>query len=379
MVNKINSLMQLSLLVFFTSCTNSGPSESENSLPETDRLVVSISETKLENAGIQTGHVSKHLLSDIVECNGSVEANPNNQAVISPVMEGYLKKIHVQIGQQVKKNQRLATLAHPGYIKLQQEYLETKSQYDFFKEDFKRQGELSLEQAISIKKMQEAQNEFRKIEARLYALRHELAFLGIHADSLHVDNMQSEIWLTSPISGIVSEIDGNIGMLCREDEPLFRIMGTGDPVLHLRVFEKDALKISPDQKIEFSPITDPSKIYPARVISSTSNIDENKLINIHADILQGENTLFPGMYVKARIMVSSDSVYALNRDAVVRAENKTYIFEKADTSGFRAIEIETGVEMDNWIEIRSFPSELKHAELVISGAYYLYAELISEE
>ena len=371
--------MQLLLLVFFTGCSNPDSGESENSLQETDELTIPLSEKKVEIAGIQIGKISKRLLSDIVECNGSVEANPNNQAMVSPVMAGYLKKIHVQMGQRVSTNQRLATLTHPGYIKLQQEYLETKSQYDFYKEDFKRQGELSLEQATSIKKMQEAKNEFRKIEARLFALRHQLAFLGINADSLHVDNMQNEIWLTSPIAGVVSEINGSIGMLCREENPIFRIMGTGHPLLHLKVYERDALKISPDQKIEFSLLTHPEKMYPARVISSTSNIDENNLITVHADILGGENALFPGMYVKARIMVSSDSVYALNSDAVARAENKSYIFERMDTATFRAIEIETGIEMDNWIEIPSLPSNLENAEIVISGAYYLYAELMNEE
>ena len=82
--------------------------------------------------------------------------------------------------------QCIAVLEHPDYIKIQQDYLETKSQWELYKEDFKRQGELTVENASSIKTMQQAQASFKAIEVRLFALKSQLKLLGIDADSLHI-------------------------------------------------------------------------------------------------------------------------------------------------------------------------------------------------
>ena len=337
--------------------------------------VVTLSSDQLSDAGIELGRITKMPLSTEINCSGTLEAGPNQQALVCAPLRGFLKKILLSIGDYVSKGTALAILEHSEYIILQQEFLEVSSQYEYFKEDFKRQGELTLEDAASVKTMQHAQNEFRKTEARLYSLRQQLGFLGINADSLTIDNMVPEIILRSPISGYITAIDGQIGLLCDENEPIFAIVGTQSSILHLKVDEKNTPIISKGKLVEFSLTNRTDKIYKAGIKSVLRSADGNNSLNIIAEILNPSKELIPGMSANARIVVSSDSVYSVNKDAVVISEGKNYIFRKINDTQFESIEIKTGRVANNRIEITQIPSDLLTSEVVTIGASHLFLKL----
>ncbi|MBN1951122.1 MAG: efflux RND transporter periplasmic adaptor subunit [Bacteroidales bacterium] len=338
-----------------------------------EALGITLTDAQIEVSKIETGTISRILLHDKVECNGTIEACAENQAIVAPIMKGYLKNLHVHMGEYVRKGDVLATLSHPDYIRIQEEYLETKSQYEYFKEDFKRQGELSIDQATSIKKMQEAQNEYRKTEARLFALKHQLQFLGLDPENVHVESMIPEIELKSPINGYISAINATIGMLCREESTIFKIIGDGLPILHLKVFETDANKIAPGQSINFVLLNDPDKTYTALLKSSTHNLDENNIVNIHASLTDKDQNFIPGMFVKAEILVKSDSVYALPAQGVHIENNTGFIYEQVADNQFKSLEVKIGRTENEWVEIKSLPEGALKANYVVRGAYEMHA------
>jgi cobalt-zinc-cadmium efflux system membrane fusion protein len=377
-INK-NILPALFMAVLSVSCSSGDHERSpeQGMRPVEGQVILTAAQEAL--ADIHTAKLRKQLISDVIECNGTIEANPNEHALVSAPMKGYAKQIRVHVGDYVQRGKVLAILTHPDYIDLQQEFLETKSQYEYFREDFKRQGELSMEQAASIKTMQQAQNEFRKTEARLFALQQHLRFLGIDPDSLHVENMHTDIYLVSPVSGYVSDVNISLGMLCTEEIPVFQIIGNVHPLLHLKVFEKDAPYITPGQQIQFSMVSNPTQIFHASLKAATKSIDNTNTINLHADIENKHGQLMPGMFVKARILVRSDSVYAINSDAIIRSGDRSFIFEKTDSLIYMIHEITPGRSMNGATEIIALSENLRRSELVVQGAYYLNAELQKEE
>jgi len=376
-IKKIQLYLFCLMSIAILSCSKKHALDnSQADLPDTN--LIRLSPGQVEMAGIETGYIQKHLISDIIHCTGSIEANANEQAYVSAPMNGYIKQIAVHIGDYVRKGQDLAVLEHPDYIELQKEYLETKSQYDYYKEDFKRQGELSLENATSLKKMQMAQNEFRKVEASFYALKEHLEFIGINTDSLYVDKIKSSIPLKSPISGYITKANGKIGQLCTPAMPVFEIIGNTNVLLHLKVFEQDAAKVQKGQSIEFNAINDPKKTHKAIISAATRSVDENNTINLHARIIDTDKHLLPGMYVKGKILVDTDSVFALNNQAVVKRNDSYFLFEKLDSSTFKLHQITTGRTSDILTEINPVNPDLLDAEIVISGAYYLKSKLQEE-
>lgn len=365
------------LLLSQISCSSEQTEGASESITENSNLIV-LSEEQIAQAEIHTSEITKQLISEKISCTGSIEADPNQQALVSPTMRGYLKSINVHVGDYVKQGQKLAVLSHPDYIKLQQEYFETLSQFNYFEQDFKRQGELSLENAASLKTMQLAQNEFRKTEARLFSLKKQLFFLGINADSLHVDNIQSSIKLPAPIDGFVTKVDGQIGMLCPEEIPIFHIVGSKNLLIELKVFEKDAQKIQTGQNFEFSILSESDKKYSAQIKSVAWALDESNTISVHAHIRNQSKELMPGMFVKASIQTNADSVWAVPEEALVRHENREYIFQPTE-QGYKPISVTSRMKADGWVEITSDDPEFVKSKIVSRGAYYIFSEWIGEE
>ncbi|MBN1599063.1 MAG: efflux RND transporter periplasmic adaptor subunit [Bacteroidales bacterium] len=374
------SVLRIFILLILCSCSSVNK-EDINTKTNTSSTsyTVSLTNEQIKYAEIQIIRIKKHLISEEIECTGSVEASPNSQAVVGVPMKGYLKTIDAHIGQYVEKGQKLASAEHPDYIDLQLAYIETKSEFEYLHQDYKRQGELSLENAASLKTLQKSQAEFQKTEARLIALKKHLAFLGIDGDSLHIEDIHSEIILRSPISGIVTKVNGIIGMLYNENEPVFGIVCNNNPILHLKVFEKDANRIMRGQQVKFSPLNKIDQISKAKIISTTKSIDTDNSLNIYAQIKDPNADLLPGMYVRGSILIQSDSVYALPQNDVICLEEECLVFIKTDSSLFKALPVETGLVYQDLIEIINTSDQLLNSDIVTQGAYYLYSKLLEEE
>lgn len=379
METKTKQILLITGLMIVLSCGKKNPAGTPGTVIDSVKPYVTLTPAQMDYAGIEISSLQKHLIADIIECNGNIEADPNEEALVSPPLKGYLKKIYIHVGEFVKTGDILAVLQHPEYVNLQQEYLEVLSQYEYYKEDFKRQGELSLENAASLKTMQQAQNEFRKIEARLFALRKHLAFLGINADSLTVETIHADITLTSPVSGYVTRVDGAIGKLCTEETPVFNVVGTRSALLHLNVYEKDAGKVSIGQDIKFSLVSSPQTDYKARITAAARAVDDSKTVSVHASILERSKSLMPGMFVKASILVDSDSVLAINQEAIVSQSGKQYLFVKIDSTNFEPVMVDVGRTSGNKTEILRADKGLTDSKIVIAGAYYLLSEYMKEK
>ena len=376
-INRISSYLYCFILVSIISCTNNSSDNISSDDISNNNLII-LTPQQLSQIRISTTYIKNEKIEDIINCEGKIIANPNQQAYASVPMNGFLKKILVNVGEFVKKGQPLAILEHPNYIDLQREFLETKSQFNYYKEDFRRQGELSLENATSLKKMQFAEKEYRKLEVRYFALKEHLEFIGINPDSLFVDRIKSSILLKAPISGNVTESQVKIGQLCTTKIPVFQIISATNALLNLQVSESAAWKIEKGQSLEFNPTNNQNETYRAVIRSFTKSVDESNAINIHAKIIDMDEKLFPGLNVKAKIVVNEDSVLALNNMAIVKRNDSHYIFLKTDSTGFIPHKIEIGRTNNDFSEIVSIDSYILDAEIVTSGADYLQS-LLSEE
>jgi cobalt-zinc-cadmium efflux system membrane fusion protein len=376
---EINRTYLLLIIVgFFLSACSQNKSENKAEInKEINRVVLTTDQ--VSNAQISTCLIQKQLIPDTVECDGIIESSPNNLAVVSVPMKGFVKRIFVTIGDYVNKGSVLAIFEHPEYVKLQQEYLETKSQYDYYREDFKRQGELSLENATSLKIMQQAQNEFRKTEVRLLALKKQLAFIGIEADSLNIYNIRSEIKLVTPITGYISKIQAQTGMLCTEETPVFQVVGNNNSTLHLLVNENYAISILKEKEVEFSVNNNSRKIYKALTEKAAPSIDENKNLSIYAIIQDGDQNLMPGMSVQAKIFIHIDSVYTLPLNAIFRLNGNSYIFIRSNSTDFEPVKIEVGKSFHDITEITAVTPEMLRKEIVTRGVDFLMTKIISKE
>jgi cobalt-zinc-cadmium efflux system membrane fusion protein len=215
---------------------------------------------------------------------------------------GLLKGISFPSGSYVRKGEVLAMIENIEFLKLQQQYLEAKSEFSYYGEDLKRQGGLAIENATSVKKMQQAQRDYQTSEIRFRSLEKQLALIGFNTDSLDADHLSSAIAVRAPESGYIDKINVHTGRHILSGETIFVLVRKYDPVIVFEMAEEHYPKLKSGNQIEFFLPGDSLAIYKARVTFINRQTDASRhLIKAWAIPLKPSSRLIPGMQVNLRL------------------------------------------------------------------------------
>jgi cobalt-zinc-cadmium efflux system membrane fusion protein len=368
----MKKLIYLFSLILIISCSsNEKKNAAENSEEITsDNTNITLSDEQIAFAKIETGKIIKQNISETIECTGSIEVPPENTASVSPIIGGFIKTLNYYPGDFVKEGVVIATLQHPDFIQLQQQYLEAKSQVDYYQEEFKRQGELTVENAASIKKMQKAKADYLSSEANYKSLKAQLELLGVDVVKIEKEDFEKEFKLFSPISGTISKLNANKGKLVNPENPVYEIINDKSLYLNLNVYEKDIPKVSLGQKISYNLLNDEEK-FIAKVKRIGIGVNEtNRTTTVHGVTEKKSDRLKPGKYISASILINERESYTLPSEAIVYFDGDSYVFIKSENT-FQKVKIKTGIEKNNRYEITEIKDELLNAEIVLKGTYYL--------
>ena len=343
---------------------------------------------QIEATGLETGSFQEMKLAGYIKANGVLDLPPSNQATINPPHQGFVEKTRFLEGDYVKKGTALAELSHPDYLILQQEFLEAKSRLTFLAQELERQRTLSAANVSAKKKLQETEAEFNAMTARQTGLKERLNYIGVSTQNLDASSMQRKIAIRAPFSGYITEVNIRLGALVGPETSMYEMVDNRHMHLELKVFEKDLFRIKKGQRITYRLPTQGTKSYEGEVHLIGKEFDqENRTVNIHGH-LEGEHPEFVrGLYAEAQIWLNARTVPALPESAIVSEEGQAYIFvevpedesheesEDHDEKQFRQVLVRTGVTENGFTEV--YPIELLNSDdkVVLSGAYYLMAEM----
>ncbi len=131
------------------------------------------------------------------------------------------------------------------------------------------------------------------------------------------------------------------------------------------------LKIGQKAQITFSDF--PDKTINAQVSFINPEINpDTRLLLIRMEVPNQNLLLKPGMQAIARLTQSNIKGVFIPTDAVIREENASYIWIEKRPGVFESIMVETGVETNGMIEIKSEMDPSK--KVVITGAYAINSE-----
>ena len=369
----------LFILLALISCNSGKKAELAVPAEVIPENIVEMRADQIKLANIQTGSLELRSMSGTLKVNGVVAVAPNSMATVSAPMGGYIKSTNLMPGKSVRKGQVLAIIENPEFIDLQQNYLETKSKFEFAEADFKRQSDLYKSDATSQKNMQQVTSEYKILKAQLRAMEQKLRLIGIQASNLTADNITSTASVVSPISGFLKSVNVSIGKSVSPTDVLFELVNSDQLFLELTLFEKDANKVALGQHLQFL-INDETEEHDATIYQTAKSINADKNYKVYATVNGKCKNLLPGTYVNATIEVSDQKATALPLEAIVSFEDKNYIFvyEKDKMEGgkafteYRMIEVQKGVSEGGFIEV-VLPDGMvaKGLKVVVKGAYNL--------
>lgn len=410
-IHQLSGILTLLLLVLISACGSSDPAEVEKEEhSDSKNKEVELNQAQYDASNIQLGDFELKNLSAVINANGYTKLPPQNQADVSVLVAGLIKKINILEGQFVKQGQTLAVIESMEFTKIQEAYLTSKSNLELMQLEYERQKTLNEGNANSKKALQKAKSEYEIEKARYNSLKKQMNTLNLTSS----DNATSTMEIKAPISGYVTDINIKIGTNAEPGQTLFSIVDNSKMHVDLLVYEKDLQKVKVGQTINFVLTNQDNTEIKGKVFSIGKAFEnETKSVAVHADIINDKQTLIPGMYVNALINVGSQQVKALPVDAVVKADGREFIFvleedhteeegheEEAHdheaghshddghaheeevhekTYHFKRIEVKTGTIQLGYVQVTVLQDLPENAKIVLKGAYYIQSHLLKSE
>lgn len=343
---------------------------------------VTISAMQARAAGIEVGGFTRQNVASEVQANGVVDVPPQNKVSISAVLGGYVQAVRVLPGQYVPKGATVAVLRHPDYLRLQQEYLQSRARGQFLSQELRRQRVLDVEDVGAKRKLQQAQADFLTEQASQRSLAGQLQLLGISVARLGANGaIQPTVSLTTPRAGYVTAVNINPGQFVNPQDVVVEVVDRTDLHLQLKVFERDISQVQVGQPILFSVTSrnQPDEQLAARVFLVGKAFDANaRTVPVHAHLTGKDAGLLPGQYVAARIQVAGRRVRTLPEAALIQAGELNYAYVRTAASDssvtFRRIKVKPGPKAHGDVAVAPLERVPDTTQVVRQGAYFLEAE-----
>jgi cobalt-zinc-cadmium efflux system membrane fusion protein len=372
---KFQNLIALLSISTMLACAGNKPAEAVEAAKGTDALsadLVTLNAAQLKTANLAFGTAQLMSMHKVLKVNGAIDVPPSNIVSISIPMGGYLKKTSLIPGMFVKKGNLLAVLEDPSYIELQQDYLTSKSKLVYLEADFNRQRDLNATKATSDKIFQLARSDYESQKYLTKSLSEKLILIGIDPLTLNENNISRAINFNAPINGYVTKVNVNIGKYVTPTDILFEIIDPSDLHLRLIVYENDATNLKVGNKVSFYTNNDIRKKYLAKVAVINPNINEDKTTEVHCHLVNESVRLYPGTSANAEIELNDAKVNALPEQAIVKWQNKPFVFIKMEGNSFKMVPVEMGVSTNGYVEIKN---DLGKQAIVTTNAYTLLMQL----
>lgn len=336
---------------------------------------VSLNPEQLKNAGISVGKAENKPISMTLKLNGSIDVPPQNMISVSFPLGGYLKSSKLLPGMHVRKGEVLAIMEDVQFIQLQEDYLLAKAKLGMVEAEFHRQQSLNADKASSDKVFQQAKSEFETQKIMIRSLDEKLRLIGLNPTELSEGNLSRSVSVRSPINGFVSKVNVNIGKYTAPTDVLFELVNPEDIHLALQVFEKDVTKLAIGQKVMAYTSDQPEKKYPAEIILISKNLDENRTAEVHCHFNKYDHgSLVPGMFMNAEVALNMEKAMVVPEEAVVRWQNKNYVFQESGDGLFQMVSVELGITEAGQQQI--IPAEdLSGKNIVLKNAYALLMKM----
>lgn len=375
----MNTLLRVALYgsisLLFIACRNEPGEKTAQPVVQSagaDSSLVILTPMQLRNAGIITAKPEMRQMQTSLVVSGVIDVPPANEASVTLPLGGYIKQMSIIPGQQVKKGSVLAIVEDQQVIQLQQDYLVASNRMQTLEADYRRQETLNQAQVTSNKVFQQVSADFREQQIMVRAFAEKLRLIGVAPEKLTANGISRTIMVKAPINGFVTAVLVKPGAYVTPSQVLFELTDPSDLHLQLTVFENDAASLRVGQRIMCSTNNDPGTLYEATIHFITPRIAADRSTSIHCHLDNHDSRLFPGTSMNATITTSSAQAPAVPDEAVVKWENKNYVFTAEQPDRFRLLPVETAATQEGYTALRS---AIPAAPIVIRNAYTLLMKM----
>ena len=278
-----NTMFLAGALLLAAGCGNVGKKDAQQAEPVAEEVVPSVTAEK----------VFVREVPQMSTYTSTVQAYVKNN--IAPQSGSRIKKINVEVGDFVKKGQVLAEM---DQIQLQQAELQMKNK------------ELEYNR---LKKLHEAgglsQSDLDAIE------------LAYQVSKTTYENLLENSVLLSPISGVVTARNYDVGDMYAMSAPVFTVEQISPVKLLVAISESDYSKVGKGDSVEITADAIPGKTFYGKITRIYPTIDPaTRTFTVEVVVENNYKTLRPGMFARVTIKFGSNESVVIPDVAVVKQQ-----------------------------------------------------------
>lgn len=272
-----------------------------------------------EQSRLQFATVTRGAIEDVVTATGTLQ--PRDYVDVGAQVSGQLKKIHVEIGDEVKAGQRLADIdpvvlqsrvdaTRANLRNLRAQLLDREASRQLAEIQLRRQRNLMAEDATTREALQTAEAGLLSAEAQVEALKAQIDQVdsNLRADEANLNYAR----IDAPIAGTVVSITARQGqtLIASQQAPvILRVADLSTMTVQTQVSEADVSRLKLGMPAYFTTLGGDGRRWEGtlRKIEPTPVVQNNVVLyNALFDVANPERSLMTQMTAQVFFVVASD-------------------------------------------------------------------------
>jgi Cu(I)/Ag(I) efflux system membrane fusion protein len=315
---------------------------------------IHLNERQIKLANVIVAPVVKREMNIKTILNGRVAVDEEQTEIISSRVEGRIEKLFFkEVGQTVRQGELLYEIYSEQLLTLQQEFLIAQRQAEELKEP--------------------------KYEAFLQASEKRLLRFGMSKGQIKTLSQErrtsSRVTFLAQAGGIIARIDVNEGQYVSEGSALYRLEKIDKVWVETQLYSNEIPLVKVGDQVQVEASGFENNFVPGKIIFLSPELQKgNQIITLRVQIDNSDKKFIPGMQANVIISRLGRNTIVLPIEAVVREESANHIWVQEGDGSFKIRNVTTGQETSDEIEIKDGLEE--NENVVVSGAYLLYSELV---
>lgn len=313
---------------------------------DAEMAAISVDPRAAQNLGLRLATVTRGDLVSSLDVVGVLALNERQVAVIQPRSAGFVERVYAHApGDVLPAKAPLVDLLVPDWAAAQEEFL-------------------------ALKRLNDA--------ALLAAGRQRLRLMGMPPDLIeqveHGGSARPILTLTSPLAGMLQELNVRVGMTVSAGDTLARINDVSNVWLAVAVPEAEAGAIAVGQPVETRLPAFPGEIVRGVVSAILPETDpDSRTLRVRVELPNPDGRLRPGMTAQVSLNRSAGAtVLWVPSEAVIRTGRRALLMLAESGGRYRPVEVLLGRESNDQTVVLQGLEEGQ--QVVVSGQFLLDSE-----
>lgn len=349
--------------------------KAEASTPAKDPMEVVLTPEMAKQFKVESATMTDIAITQRVA--GRIEANERLTTRIGASVTGRVVQVLAEVGDRVKAGQTLAKLASPELTNAQLAYLRAMSQTKLAERTVERAQALVAADVIGFAELQRREVELSVARAELRAASDQLRLIGLSQSVIdrlrETGAIAPEVPITATRSGIVIERKVSQGQVAQPGDPLFTVADLSNVWVIGALPEQDANSVQVNQRVEVDVAALNGEKLTGRIVFVSDTVQpDTRTVPIRTEVQNPKYELKPQMLASLKLNGKYVKQLAVPASAVVRENDKDYVFVRLDDHRFRLTEVALEPAAGELRPVRRGLDE--GTPIVVDGSFHLNSQ-----